>query len=57
MYGGDWPISVLAGGYRKVWGELSTLFNELAASERDAILGGTATSFYGLGASVGARLP
>jgi L-fuconolactonase len=48
MYGGDWPISVLAGGYPKVWGELSNLFNELDASERDAILRGTATSFYRL---------
>jgi L-fuconolactonase len=48
MYGGDWPISVLAGGYSKVWRELSTLFGELAADERDAILCSTATSFYGL---------
>jgi L-fucono-1,5-lactonase len=57
MYGGDWPISVLAGGYRKVWGELSTLFDQLPAHERDAILSGTATNFYGLRASVGDRLP
>jgi L-fuconolactonase len=57
MYGGDWPISVLAGGYHKVWGELSALFDELAADERDAILRGTATNFYGLRASAGDRLP
>jgi L-fuconolactonase len=57
MYGGDWPISVLAGGYRKVWTELSTLFDQLSAGERDAILRGTATNFYGLRASAGDRLP
>jgi L-fuconolactonase len=57
MYGGDWPISVLAGGYRKVWGELSKLFDELAADEQDAILRGAATNFYSLRASAGDLLP
>jgi L-fuconolactonase len=57
MYGGDWPISVLAGGYLKVWGELSTLFDQLAADERDAIVRGTATDFYRLRTAAGDRLP
>jgi L-fuconolactonase len=49
MFGGDWPISVLAGGYVRVWEELSVLFDELAPGDRSAILGGTAASFYNIG--------
>lgn len=49
MFGGDWPISVLAGGYVRVWEQLSILFDELAPAERSAIRGGTAASFYGIG--------
>jgi len=48
MLGSDWPISVLAGGYRRVWRELSQIVAELDAPERDAIRGGTAAAFYGL---------
>lgn len=54
MYGGDWPISITAGGYDRVWGALSTLFDELEPADRDAILAGTAIEFYGLPES---RLP
>ena len=54
MFGGDWPISVLAGGYVRVWEELSVLFDELAADERTAILGRTAATFYAIGPD---RLP
>jgi L-fuconolactonase len=46
MFGGDWPISVLAGGYSRVWAALSELFAGLSADERAAILGVTAASFY-----------
>jgi L-fuconolactonase len=48
MYGGDWPISLLAGGYERVWDGLSKLFEELDPKDRDRLLGGTATDFYGL---------
>jgi L-fuconolactonase len=48
MFGSDWPVAELGGGYRKVWDELSALFGHLSAPERDAVLGGTATRFYGL---------
>lgn len=48
MYGGDWPISVLAGGYARVWQGLSPLFDALAPAERDEVLGGTAARFYRL---------
>jgi L-fuconolactonase len=46
MFGSDWPVCELAGGYRKVWTELSKIFDHLDAPERDAILGATATRFY-----------
>jgi L-fuconolactonase len=48
MYGGDWPISILAGGYEHVWAGLSELFSELPPAGRAAILGETAVAFYGL---------
>lgn len=48
MYGGDWPISVLAGGYTAVWGGLKPLFDGLGVSDRDDVLGRTAAEFYRL---------
>lgn len=50
MYGGDWPISELSGGYDRVWGGLCELFDELDAADRQAVLGGTAERFYAIGA-------
>ncbi|MDQ1547956.1 MAG: L-fuconolactonase [Actinomycetota bacterium] len=46
MYGGDWPISVLSGGYERVWDGLTLLFDELPDSDRARILGTTALEFY-----------
>jgi L-fuconolactonase len=46
MFGGDWPMSVLAGGYDRVWAGLSELFAGLSEAERDALRGKTAASFY-----------
>ncbi len=46
MYGGDWPISVLAGDYDLVWAGLRPLFDELGESDRSAVLAGTAIEFY-----------
>lgn len=46
MYGGDWPISVLAGDYDTVWQGLRPLFDELGESERAAVLSETAIEFY-----------
>lgn len=48
MYGGDWPISVLSGGYDRVWEGLSRLFAELTEADADRLLGGTAIEFYGI---------
>ena len=46
MYGGDWPISVLSGGYDRVWDGLTVLFDELSDADRTRILGETAMEFY-----------
>jgi hypothetical protein len=48
MWGSDWPVVNLAGGYGR-WREaaLSLLWG-LAPADRDAVLGTTAAAFYGL---------
>jgi L-fuconolactonase len=46
MYGGDWPICVMAGGYAKVWREVGSLLEELDPVDRGRILGGSAIEFY-----------
>lgn len=46
MYGGDWPISLVAGGYARVWRGLQPLFDRLDPSARQGVLGGTAADFY-----------
>lgn len=48
MYGGDWPISVMAGGYAHVWEGLSAVFASLRDEQRHAILSTTARQFYRL---------
>ncbi|MFF0228217.1 amidohydrolase family protein [Streptomyces sp. NPDC004629] len=48
MYGGDWPISVLAGGYARTWEAVCELLAPLAPDDRAAVLGGTAARFYRL---------
>ncbi|HWT98256.1 MAG TPA: amidohydrolase family protein [Terriglobales bacterium] len=48
MWGSDWPVINLAGGYDRWHGAASALIGGLSAAEQDAILGGTATSFYRL---------
>ena len=49
MFGSDWPVAELGGGYAKVTAGLFTLFGQLHPAGRDAILGGTARRFYALG--------
>lgn len=48
MFGGDWPVSVLAGGYVKAW----SVYREVAASwpaeVQEQVCNGTARAFYGL---------
>jgi L-fuconolactonase len=46
MYGGDWPISVAADGYDRVFDGLIELLDPLDPDDRDAVLAGTARTFY-----------
>lgn len=48
MYGGDWPMTVPAGGYLPHWRVISDLASELSASERARLLWGTAAEVYGI---------
>lgn len=46
MYGGDWPVSMLAGGYDRVWAGLEQLFGELDPADRERLHWRTAAQFY-----------
>jgi L-fuconolactonase len=48
MFGSDWPVANLAGGYQQVWTETNHAIAAYSAAEQAAILGGTAAAFYGL---------
>jgi L-fuconolactonase len=48
MWGSDWPVVELAGGYERWFEVLMNYFSRLNDEEAGAILGGTATRFYGL---------
>jgi len=50
LWGSDWPVVELAGGYRRWVEATNTLLSGLSADERDAILGGNARRFYALDA-------
>ena len=49
MFGSDWPVAELAGGYQRVWSAMSSVLGELPPADRDSVLGGTARVFYQLG--------
>jgi L-fuconolactonase len=48
MFGSDWPVANLRGGYSKVWRETNLALARLSRDERDLVLGGTAIEFYRL---------
>jgi len=48
MFGSDWPVANLRGGYAKVWRETKLVLARLSPDERERILGGTAIAFYRL---------
>jgi L-fuconolactonase len=48
MWGSDWPVLLEAGDYPGWLGAAETLTRHLSASDRAAIFGGTAATFYGL---------
>ncbi|HEU5111139.1 MAG TPA: amidohydrolase family protein [Micromonosporaceae bacterium] len=48
MFGSDWPVCLLAAGYREVIEALRQALPPLPAADREAIFGGTAVRHYGL---------
>jgi L-fuconolactonase len=48
MWGSDWPVVDLAGGYRRWVAATDALLAGLSADDREAIRGGNARRFYGL---------
>jgi L-fuconolactonase len=48
MAGGDWPVSVLAGGYIKAWTIYREILSAYAPDIRSAVLSRTAIRFYNL---------
>ena len=47
MWGSDWPVLNLAGGYRDWLDQALALFDDLDPGERAAVFGGNAARFYG----------
>lgn len=48
MFGGDWPVSVLAGGYVKAWSVYREVAAGWPADVQAQVCNGTAREFYGL---------
>jgi len=48
IWGSDWPVCTLASSYGRWWDTTQELLAGLTATERDAMLGGTATRAYSL---------
>lgn len=46
MYGGDWPMTVAAGGYQQAWSVYSALIGELNRDEQSQLLFSTAKQAY-----------
>ena len=48
LFGSDWPVSLLTGGYARALERTEALVALLRADEREAILGDTAARLYGI---------
>jgi L-fuconolactonase len=48
MYGSDWPVCLLAGGYKQVLAAFTQACGPLPQPTRERILGGTAAEFYNI---------
>jgi len=48
MFGSDWPVAIIRGGYEKVWRETNAALAGLSPDQRHHILGGTAMRVYRL---------
>ena len=51
MYGGDWPMSTMAGGYDRVFDALKAHANGLAPEDQERFFWKNASQFYGLDTS------
>lgn len=49
IWGSDWPVLLLAGGYRDWHAQCRMLLSHLTVRDQDAIFGGNARSFYAIG--------
>jgi L-fuconolactonase len=47
MFGTDWPVSELAGGYNRVWTGLNEILCQIPPADYEDVMGGTALRFYG----------
>ncbi len=48
MYGSDWPVCLVAGGYKTVISLTTNFIRKLTTTEQNAIMGNTASEFYNL---------
>jgi L-fucono-1,5-lactonase len=48
IWGSDWPVVELAGGYERWWEATSELLRPLDQASRERVLGGNALRFYGI---------
>ncbi|MFF4364215.1 amidohydrolase family protein [Streptomyces sp. NPDC001604] len=48
MFGSDWPVCVLAGGWNRWAATVEELLHDCSGAETEAVLAGTATTFYHL---------
>jgi L-fuconolactonase len=48
MFGSDWPVCLLAGGWDRWAATVEELLRDCSAAESEAVLAGTATGFYRL---------
>lgn len=48
MFGSDWPVSTLAGGYARWWDVSAEVLDPLTVDDRSAIYAGTAARVYAL---------
>ncbi|MFG6193553.1 amidohydrolase family protein [Nonomuraea sp. JJY05] len=55
MFGSDWPVCVLAGGWNRWAATVEVLLSGCSAIETDAVLADTATTFYGLTSAADGR--
>jgi L-fuconolactonase len=48
MYGSDWPVCLVAGGYDRMIGIVKNYFASFSTGEQALFFGGNASSFYQL---------